>query len=212
MKTKQILLVLMAFLGLASTSVAQERVRPLTDALPFYDRYLALPATTRDGFELRYTYRAQDGGAPPAMTLIRNGQRTPLTLGPGGRVPLPGDVATLRATQIASSGSRRGSITMDVLPVLPLARRIPVAAVNNSLGDYDAARRSAGPLAVAAPRLRGVVFPGITSGEFETADGRRFLLPRDADGDVVFKPGDRAMQGAVAITLPSVPTRVSFVE
>jgi hypothetical protein len=187
---------------------AQERIRPLAEALPFYERYLALPATTRDGFEMRYSLRGRDGAAAPPVALIRDGRRTPLLLGPGGRLTPPADLATLRATQVAVGGP--ASLTMDLIPILPLSQRIGVSAINNSLGDYGDAVRRAGPLALAAPRLRGISFPGVRSGFAEWPDGRRVALPRDQDGDVVFRPNDRSMRGAVAVILATAPARASF--
>ncbi|MCU0881524.1 MAG: hypothetical protein MUF14_02520 [Hyphomonadaceae bacterium] len=205
-------LVVLASTGWSGLAAAQSRdaarERPLADALPFYERYLQLPASTRDGFVMQYSLLGQDGGQVPAVTLIRDGRRTPLQLGPGGRLTPPSDLATLRATRVSVAG--RASLTMNLVPVIPLSRRVPVAAVNNALGDYRDALRAAGPMALAAPRLRGVAFPGVASGQAELADGRLIALPRDRAGDPVFRPDDRAMRGAVAIVLPAVPTRVEF--
>jgi hypothetical protein len=194
--------------SLPSVAQAQERVRPLVDALPFYERYLLLPSATRDGFVMRYTLHSANGGPPPAVTLIRDGRRTPMILGPGGRITPPADLASLRATQISVAG--RARLTLDLIPLLLLSRRVAVASINNALGDYRDAIRAAGPLALAAPRLRGVSFPGVANGQAELADGRLVALPRDQAGDVVFRPGDRAMRGAVAVVFSAVPGRVAF--
>jgi hypothetical protein len=214
MKRLLIILAGLAVIGMPCHAGAQARdgarERALADALPFYERYLQLPPSTRDGFVMQYSLSGRDGGPVPAVTLIRDGRRTPLQLGPGGRIVPPADLATLRATRISVAGP--ASLTMNLVPVIPLSRRIALGPVNNALGDYRDAVRAAGPLALAAPRLRGVSFPGIASGQAELADGRLVPLPRDGAGDAVFRPGDRAMHGAVAVVLPRLPTRIEFAQ
>lgn len=185
------------------------RTRPLRDAFPFLDRYLALPAPARDGFALDYRLRADDGGGLPQLTILDGARRIPVRVDGTGRVEVPTDPALLRRARIAASGPR-ARLTLNVVPTLPLQARIAMSAIANSVDDYEAARRSAGPMALAAPRLRGVVFPGVASAQAQFPNGRRVALPQDGDGDVVVRPADPELRGADTILLPAPPARAAF--
>jgi hypothetical protein len=186
-----------------------ERVVDLKDVFPFLDRYLALPATTRDGFELVYSLTSRDGGGLPTLVILDGGRRIPVRVDASGRLDPPQDLALLSRARVSASGPRAG-ITMDVVPRLALARRIEMTAIANCVQDYEAARRSAGPLAVAAPRLRGLAFAGVSAGEVELAQGRRVALVPERGEGLVVRPGDRTLRGAVAVQFPAVPRRASF--
>lgn len=189
---------------------ASERIVPLREAFPYWERYVSLPATGRDGFTLIYRLERQDGRALPPISLIQNGRRTPLEVASDGRVlRLPTDPAVVRTAQIAAPEMRM-RLHMDVRPVLPLSQRVTAAAVDNALSDYEAARRSAGPLSLGIPRLRGITFEGARSGRAELPGGRSVELPRDRSGHPYIQPDQRAVGGYMAVSLAQPPGQVSF--
>jgi hypothetical protein len=186
-----------------------ERTLELKELFPFLDRYLALPAATRDGFELVYTLTSRSGGPLPTLTILDGARRIPVQVGASGRLEAPTDLAFLNRARVTASGQRAG-INMQVLPRITLARRIEMAAITNCIADYDAARRAAGPLALAAPRLTGLAFTGVDSAEVELAGGARVPLTPVRDEGLVVRPGDRNLRTAGAVHFPAVPRRATF--
>lgn len=180
----------------------------MTKVLPFYDRYLALAPENRDGFTLTYHLRPRDGAPMPNATVIHNGQRRALRLGPNGRILDMPDAATLRAATVEFSG--RGGVSLETAPVVTLSRRIEAAALLNAIDDMAAAKRSVGPAGALMPSLTAVAFEGVTAAEAVFADGRRAALPKSKEGEPLFRPRDRAMRGAIAVEFAGAPRKAKF--
>jgi hypothetical protein len=181
----------------------------VADLLPWYDRYIALPAAGRDGFTLQYSVRPRSGSTLPDFTVQAGTRQLPVRLSPEGEILNVPELHAARGAQVQVRGPA-ASLSMEVVPVVAMARRIPVAAVQNALDDFDAARRSSGVAALAIPRMRGLSFGGVSSGAAVTADGRRIPLPLSRAGRPEFRPGERAMQGAVALEFATPPRTAEF--
>lgn len=203
-------------LALAGPAVAQAQARdPLQvrQIFAFYDVYLGLAPTERDGLSLTYSLLNRNGAAlSQQATMVAGERRVPIRLNAAGEILNPPDLAMWREGVIEfATPPQRGStqISLEIRPRFAMDDRVEVAEVRNSLNDYRAALRRAGPLALAAPRTDGVRFVGAGSGSAVMADGRRVALPLD-EGAPRFAPDSRAMRGAVRVELARAPTELSF--
>jgi hypothetical protein len=211
---------LLAGLGLAipAGALAQAIETKQFDAgklMPYLEQYLTIAPAERDAFRLEYLYRSEGGAPPPTMTLVQGSQRTALRFGAGGLLLNPPTSASgLRGAKVEvqrPAGSQgRGSIAMNVVPVMPLGAMIPAAEAIESLNELAAAtRRFAGVLGFAAPRIEAVLFTGVASGQAVMPNGGRANLAIK-DGKVRYRPLDAAVRGATQLVFPNAPTRVDF--
>lgn len=206
-----------AAIALPGAAWAQTRTVPAQQILPYRAEYLSLRAEERDSFRLEYVLRSKDAGPLPPLNWIRGGVRTPVQLSPQGAVlNPPSDGTALRETQleiVQSPGEarRQVSLGMSPKPNLTLAPVMPVARPAEAVREIGAAiGRFAGVMGMFAPRMTGVAFVGVPSGQAVFADGRRRALPLDR-GRPVYKPDEGPMRNARELVFPSAPTDAAFV-
>ena len=206
----------LAALGLVSTAQAQtalgEGVRqvPVKKLFPYFDLYLGLPPQDRDGFHLEYLVKSSETSVRPRMVYTLGSVRTPIQLDSKGKILTMPDMTMLQQGKVeVPATSPRGEIVLNLEPVVPLSRTIPANAVSNSISDYAKAISRAGPLALAIPKLTGIAFRGVASGQVVFADGRKVSLPVER-GHPVFRPSQSTMRGAVSLEFPAVPSRAEF--
>lgn len=205
----------LAAFGLTCSAQAQsggESVRqiPVKKLFPYYDLYLSLPPLDRDGFTLDYLVKAEASNVRPRMVYALGLARTPLEFDARGKVLNMPDMAMLRQGKVeVPATAPAGRIILSLEAIVPLARTIPASAAANPVLDYSKAIGRAGPLALAIPKLTGIAFKGVNSGQVVFADGRRVSLPVEG-GAAVFRPNVAAMRGAVTLEFPSVPREAEF--
>ncbi len=192
---------------------AQARSIEVKKVFGFYDIYLGLPVSDRDGFAMAYQLRSRDGAnVRPQMSYILAHVRTPIEVAANGRIITMPDLNMYRSGRVEiAAGQPSGSITMNIEPIMALSRTIAVSGAQNSINDYASAVRRAGPLAAFAPKLNGITFKGVASGEAVLADGRRVALPI-GNGGVVFRPSVPGVRGATTLTFPNVPSAAEFAQ
>eukprot|EP01030_Chromulinospumella_sphaerica_P022597 gene22597-22583_t len=84
-------------LSLAGEAFAKSKAIEIGKLFPFLDLYLGIPAADRTRFSLAYFYKVEAGG-PLTLTLVgADGSRTPLPLGPDGRVSRLPTLAEIKA-------------------------------------------------------------------------------------------------------------------
>jgi len=205
-----------AALGLVSTAQAQtalvEGVRqvPVKKLFPYFDLYLGLPPQDRDGFHLEYLVKSSETSVRPRMVYTLGSVRTPIQLDSKGKILTMPDMTMLQQGKVeVPATSPRGEIVLNLEPLVPLSRTIPANAVSNSIADYAKAISRAGPLALAIPKLTGIAFKGVVSGQVVFADGRKVSLPVER-GLPVFRPSQSTMRGAVSLEFPAIPSRAEF--
>jgi hypothetical protein len=206
---------------LSSTAFAQSAKAKQTPArsvdvskvFGFYDIYLRLPAAERDGFRMIYRLRTGEGGSiRPQLAYALGNVRTPIEVTSAGQIITMPDLNMFRNGKVEiAAGQPRGSINMDLEPVVPLARSISVNDAQNPISDYARAVSRAGPLAAFAPKLNGLAFQGVSSGEVIFGDGRRVSLS-GSNNSVTFRPSLPAMRGATSLVFPSAPSSAEFVQ
>ena len=208
-----------ALLGIGATLCAANpvhadatRTTPLARLFPYLEHYYRMAPAERDSFRLVYRLRKPAPALPPALD--HPARRTPTPTHGQGVEQQPPDPAMLRdgLFETTARPDQKFSIRMSPEPVVALAASMPTAPSNEAVAEISAGiRRFAGVLGFAAPRLSGVSFDGVRSGEAVFADGRRVPLPMAA-GKPVYRPATPAMRGAVRLEFPNAPTDVDFAD
>jgi hypothetical protein len=207
-----VILVAPAFSQAQKAKQTPERLIDVKKVFGYYDMYLGLPAGDRDGFRMRYRISSANSTTRPELYFVLDNVRTPIEVSPTGNILTMPDLTMFRRGKILKpAGQPSGSISLNLDPIVPLSRSISVSDAINPINDYAAATRRAGPLALLAPKLTGVVFKGVPSGEVVYADGRRAALTT-SNGGLIFRPALPAMRGAASLSFPAVPTSVEFAE
>jgi hypothetical protein len=201
----------------AQTSAAKVKQNParsvdVNKLFRFYDMYLRLAPQERDGFSMNYQIRSRETAGRPQLAYVLGGVRTPIDVAANGQILTMPDLNMFRSGKVEiAAGQPSGSISMDLKPVVSLSRTIPLSATQDPINDYAGAVRRAGPLGAFAPKINGLTFKGVASGEVVFADGRRIGLPQ-GNGGVIFRPALPAMRGAVSLSFPTIPSAVDFAQ
>lgn len=178
--------------GSAAASAAQQGIR-VSEAFPYLDRYLQLPAGERSLFRL--SYRITQGGRPfsgQAWYIDGAGNRTPVPVsgdGEVGRLPTLAQLndRNVRLQSNLPSGSRV-NMGMTVQPVLRPAAQLNVSDLTAVIGQVNSAlRRAAGLMRFAVPTMARIAFVGSRGGEAVMADGSVRPLPL-VRGEASFEP------------------------
>jgi hypothetical protein len=198
MIARRILFAAFAALSIASAAHAADRTvtPPLKKVFPYLDGYLSLPTAERSQFHLAYRIML-DGKPSPLVRLsfVDGAQHTPVAIGPDGRIGRLPSLAALKADQKAELTCPEGhkmNLVLDVEPSMAPAaemdaRALATASQQATLG----AKKAAGVLGFAAPRLDRVVFEGAAGGQLVTAQGKATAL-KVVKGNPVFDPGRQA--------------------
>jgi len=215
------LLLAIAFIALCSQNsvfASENRDVRVSQVFQFWDKYITLPAQVRDGFTLYYTLRSR-GGALPELYLVHRGQRTRIQTDRNGVVLNPPDLdafrhGTIEAPQTGSSPAKtKGlglTVSLDISPIIPLSRNIPIGSISNAINDYrDGIRMAGGPAAALAPRFRSIKFMGAQSGEVNFPNGRKMPLVMQ-DGGLVFTPSSANSRGAVNLVFNTAPNKAEY--
>jgi hypothetical protein len=158
---------------------------------PYLDAYLSLPAQERDRFSLSYRF-LMDGAPSPALkiAILSGGQRTPLPVTSSG-LARPPSLAVLRSDQKAEVSAPAGhkiNLSLEIQPNTPPAAEMDAHALALAAEQATAgARKAAGMLGFAAPKLDRVVFKGAAGGQVILASGQSAPLAV-VKGDPVFDP------------------------
>jgi hypothetical protein len=200
-------------LAWAGEAFAKSKAVEIGKLFPYLDLYLGIPAADRTRFTMAYFYKLTAGG-PLTLTLVAaDGTRTPLPVGPDGRVsrlPTLADIKSKAKIEMtAPTGSSfKGEIAM-------LARVAPAATM--SAADLAAAvsqcqmaiKAKAGLIGFAAPKIKRVVLHGAGSGTAIDAKGAARPLPMAKDGPA-YDP--ELMPGIVTLKLARAPGRIELDE
>jgi hypothetical protein len=177
---------------------------------PYLDAYLKLPPAERSRFRLSYLFLRDGKPLAAPVWLIDGAARSPIPLradGAAARLPTLAQLATAKVEIDVEPGTKLG-VHMVMEPTLAPAADLDARELAAAYAQCTTGiRRSLGILAMAMPKLQGLVFPGVASGEAELADGRRVALPL-VKGVVAFSP--TAMPTAKTLHFPRAPSRIEI--
>lgn len=197
-------------LAAASPALAAEKVVEIGKAFPFLKGYLELPPAERSHFTMAYYLKLGSQPLTAPVWIVEGDKRTPLALGPTGRVSRLPSLAQLASAKLAIGLDPATKIN-TVLGVEPTiapaadldAHELAAAIAQAAVGE----KKAAGLLAMAMPKLSNVAFVGVTSGEVEFADGRHAALPL-VKGAPTYDPA--AQPNARRIRLPKTPDKLDI--
>ncbi len=207
-------------LSLPAVAVAQVENRTVNadQAFPILRGFLNLPAADRDQLRLGYVLRVKDASTSDIrITLNHNGQETPVRIGGDGTLsPLPTRAQLNGGAKVTISGPKSAKVSMKLRTFSTQAPSQSLDAKLLAKGITQgnaAARKIAGVLAAAAPKLDRVVFVGGGSGVAVMADGKEQPLPSYRGGDYAagtpyFVPSQ--MSGATQIRLTKTPSVILY--
>jgi len=197
-------------LAVASPALAADKVVEAKKLFVYLEPYLKLPPAERSRFTMAYYLHSGPRPLTVPVVLVDGERRTPVPLGPTGRVERLPTLAQLADGKLdfAMDSAVKFNATLGLEPLMAPAadmdaRELAAAIAQAAVGE----RKIGGIMAAALPRLKDVGFVGAPSGEVEFADGRRAPLPL-VKGVPTYNP--EAMPNARRIHLPKVPEKLDI--
>ena len=199
---------------LAAAAIAgPARAEKLVDAgkvLPFLDAYWKIPPAERNRFTMAYALRQEGRPLTAPVWLVTGTERLRLPLSAEGRITRLPTAAQLAGAKIAVDLPEKAkvSVGLGIEPVLAPAAEMDAQTLAAALTQAQSgARKAAGVMRFAMPKLERLVFEGVPGGVVAYADGRTAPLPVQK-GNVVFAPKDHP--GARTLRFPKAPSRVQI--
>ena len=209
-RLRRLIAALAAILAIASPALAAEKVVEIGKAFPFLKGYLELPAAERNHFTVAYYLKVGSQPLTAPVWVMEGDKRTPLALGPAGKVQHLPSLAQLAEAKlvIGVDPATKINATIGVEPLIPPAadldaHELAAAIAQAAVGE----RKVTGIMAMAMPKLSNVGFVGVTSGEVEFADGHRARLPL-VKGLLTYDPA--VQPNAKRIRLPKTPDKLDI--
>lgn len=200
----------MAATLVAAPAAAAGKLVEAKKVFPFLEAYWKLPPAERSRFRMAYAFKLDGRPLTGGMWLVDGAQRVALPLRADGRVERLPTLAQLDRAKIQVDVPEKSKVgvSLSLEPAMAPAaemdaRELAAAVAQAQVG----AKKAAGLMALAMPKIRGVAFHGVASGEAELADGRRVALPL-VKGVVSFDP--KAMARARVLRFPRAPARVEI--
>lgn len=206
-KFTRALFILLAILFASNASAQNVRTIKASDVFPYWDKYIALPAATRDGFSLQYSLTLENH-APAVAYFVFQGQKTRLIMNANNiitNMPYSGFANTF----VEMHGAGHGRLSLNLVPIITLANNIPIQSVQNALNDYREGIRISGAASLIAPRFNSILFKGVNSGYAIMPNGNRVPLVNTNDG-VKYSANMHNLRGAVALNFPNAPNSAEF--
>jgi hypothetical protein len=200
----------------AGAAMAQGgKVVPAGKVFVYLESFLKVPAQERS--RTRVTYALMRDGKPAGgvkATLVEaSGARTPLPIASDGRFERVPTLAQLQGDakiEFEAPADAKFGLNMKIEPVLKPAPEYDVAELRAVVDSTNRViGKAAGPMALLAPKMAGLAFPGAASGVAIGADGKTEPLPVE-DKSPVFRPSD--FKSATRIRLSATPSRVVFAQ
>ena len=189
---------------------AGSKTVPCDKAFPFLDNYLKIPAAERTRFTLAY-YLQVDAKPPKNLKgwLGEGAARAPVPIAADGRVQRLPTLAQLKAKTPLSFDvpeTTKFSVNMVIEPLVRPAAEISAADLALAVAQAaKGAKKAAGLMSVAVPKMESVVFKGVSAGTVVHADGRTAALPV-IKGSPVFEPGKQ--KGATTLKFARAPSQM----
>lgn len=193
---------------------ADDKLTEVGKVFRFYDLYLGIPAADRTRFSMAYFFVPQKGSAPLGITMIGpNGARTPLPVGPDGRVQRLPTLADFKAKAKLEFDAVKGASykgEMMLLARVTPAATLAAADLNAAIAQCQKAiKAKAGLIGFAVPKIKRVALHGAGSGTAIDAKGGSRPLPVHS-GVLSYDP--ELMPGIVTLKLARAPTRIELDE
>jgi hypothetical protein len=189
------------------------KTAPATKVFAFLEAFLKVPAAERARIKVTYAL-LRDGkrAAGVKATLVEaSGARIPLPIDAEGRFERMPTLAQLQGKALVNfdvPADTKFGTTMLLDPVLKPAAEYDVRELVATVEESNSAiRKAAGPMALMAPQMDGLLFAKSESGVALFPNGSSRPLPSEAGG-VVFLPTQ--FKGASRVRLAKPPSAVDY--
>ncbi|MBI1685509.1 hypothetical protein [Caulobacter hibisci] len=208
-----------AVVALAAGSVALAqggKIAPADKVFSYLENFLKVPAQERS--RTRVAFALSRDGKPAAglkATLVEaGGARTPLPINAEGRFERLPTLAQLQGgakVEFDAPADAKFGSTLIIEPVLKPAAEYDVAELKAVVESTNGViGKAAGPMAMLAPKMTGLSFPGAGGGVVVGADGKTQTLPLSPSKAPIFRLSD--FKGASRVRLSATPSQVRFVQ
>ena len=199
-----------AALALAAPALAANKQVDAGKVFSMLPAYLKLPAAERSHFTMAYYMHSGAAPLTAPVWVVADGKRTPVPLSANGRVERLPTLAELDhgKLEVGVDEAIKINITIGVEPIMAPAADLDAHELAVTIAQAAVgARKAAGIMALAMPKLDDVVFVGSGSGEVEFMDGHRAPLPL-IKGQPTYNP--TAQPNAKRIRLAKVPLKLDI--
>ncbi|MBC6980245.1 DUF2987 domain-containing protein [Caulobacter sp. 17J80-11] len=207
--SRRALLAGLSALAVAGPAAAEEA--PIDKGFPYLEQYLKLPAAERDRFALAY-YLARDGKPATGVkvSIVDRAAQTPVPLGPKGRLERLPTLAQLQSKTakvvIDAPEGAKLALSLSIEPNVRPAAEMNAADLAASVAQAArGAKKAAGLIGFAVPKLQKVRIYGGAGGQAVFADGSARALPVEK-GAAVFDP--TVLKGAAKLRFTTAPERL----
>lgn len=197
-----------AAIAAPAAALAGDKAIPARKLFPYLDVYLDLAPAERTRFVMAYYLRK--AGRPATgvgLTLMSAGRRTPLPVGPDGRIQHLPTLAELKDGEVAltkANPADKLQLSLEIQARVALGETVPAGDLVAAIDQCNAAiRRKAGVIGLVAPKMEQVVFPN-GAGSVVLAGGRTVAMPTLSEG-AAFKPASHP--GAQMLRFTRIPGR-----
>ena len=196
-----------AAVAFAGPALALDRLVDPKKVFPYLDAYLRIPPAKRSQFTVAYRL-VKD--RPTGLWLVEGQQRTPIPLAADGKMLRLPTAGQLEHAQLLISGPDKAKygVNLNIEPLATPAQEMDAATLHAAVTQgAEGMKGAAGAIGFMVPRLKGVMFMGVASGEAVFADGRRTPLPMQKDAPF-YEPAK--LPGVKTLRFPKAPTRMEL--
>jgi hypothetical protein len=194
----------------ASTATAANKQVDAGKVFNMLESYLKLPAAERSHFTMAYYMHIGPQPLTAPVWLLADGKRIPLPLRADGKVERLPTLAELDhgKLEVGIDESSKINVTIGVEPLMPPTADLDAHELSAAIAQAaTGAKKAAGIMALAMPKLEAVAFVGSGSGEIEFADRHRAPLPV-VKGQPTYNP--TAQPNATRIRLAKPPLKLDI--
>jgi hypothetical protein len=217
-----------AAIGLAACGVAlgayaaERKPFPAENLFPFLKAYYSITPDERTAFRLRYFAVSKKGELPSFKAVLkRKSGDVPITLGAKGEmspVPSSADIASKAQVTLEAEKGASFGVLIRIVANVPTSARIDAKNVELAVNQAQkGAKKAAGVMKFAVPKLDSACFMGATSGTVTLENGQKIALQTVKSkedpaliGSPCYTPS--AQKGGVTISLDKAPEMVSIEE
>jgi hypothetical protein len=210
MTARRLLVATLAFVAVAGSALAADKMIDPNRVFPYLQAYWKLPPAERNRFAPAYVFKHNGQPLAVPVAIVQGAASNPIPMRPDGRVGRLPTLAELESGKLHVGLDEKDKFTsqMQVEALLRPAAQMEVRELVAAIDQATAGEKKvAGFVGFMAPKMTEVGFEGVPSGEVRFSDGRKAPLPVES-GFPVFAPAK--FPGAVMLVFPKTPTRIQI--
>jgi hypothetical protein len=179
---------------------------------PYIEHFLKMPAAEHTDYTVAYYFRRDGKPAGDAGAVLTDGAtRIPLPVNADGRfltLPTLAEVQNHDMVSFNNPGGAKMKVRIGLAPIAAPALNMDAGAMARAIWQANTAiHHLVGPLSLAVPRLKSVLFDSAEGGAAVMADGTTVPLPLKKDGPY-FDPSK--IRNAVNLTFTKAAVHIDI--